>query len=192
MSNALPFPAGGITLLLGSPDGGKPTKDWIGTPSEEVIEVFLRFLLLNVATRPPSASGHQTLPIRGRFCEYGFPTPGMRGSDLTRRIYACVRLLELTGETNWQACKRVADYLQDRLARPKRGRRPKCSAPRDLLNQADTVRSLYNHIKRHHRWKEKLSERDLELEHWWVLFCLRPSAPAGSEKDSQSSPAAAG
>ena len=121
---------------------------------------------------PPAVGGHQKSLMRGRFCCYGFPTPGMRGSDLTRRIYAAVRLLELVGEGNWKACVSVATYLEFRLGKTKRGRRPKISARRDFLNKVDTVRALYNDAKRRHRWREKLHARDVELEHWWGLFLL--------------------
>lgn len=246
MPTAQPFPADGITLLLGSPDGGKPTKDWIGNPTQQDIELFLWFLLAdgNVATRPPAFGGHQKVQMHGNFCAYGLPTPGIRGSDLTRRIYSCVRVLEFTGETNWEACRRVASYLEHRLGTTRRGRRPnatglavedaaasatgapspgitltvsicrpcwerakrrvpaskqvagtpmcsRCwsgksfpdeegrerpnhisnaSAPHDFLNKVNTIRSIYNRAKDHHRWQEKLPERDLELEHWWGAF----------------------
>jgi hypothetical protein len=246
MPTAQPFPAGGITLSLGSPDGGKPTKDWFGKPSQQDVELFLWFLLAsgNVATRTPAVGGHQKVQMQGNFCAYGLPTPGIRGSDLTRRIYACVRVLELTGETNWEACRRVVSYLEHRLGRTRRGRRPEAtglpdadaaaraprtplpgttlrtsicrpcwerakrrvpaikhvagtpmchqcwsgkslpdeerrtkhnhisntSAPNDLLHEVNTVRSLYNRAKDRHRWKEKLPERDLELESWWGQF----------------------
>jgi hypothetical protein len=176
MSAAVPFPPEGITLLLRSPDRGKPTKDWIGKPSEEDIDLFLWFLLDegNVATRRPAVSGHQNLLMRGNFCAYGLPTSGIRTSDLTRRIYACVRVLELAGETNWEACRRVAAarYLEYRLGKTKRGRRPKPSASADFLNKVNTVRGIYNSAKGHHRWKEGLPERDQELEYWWGHFLL--------------------
>jgi hypothetical protein len=246
MPTAQPFPADGITLPLGSPDGGKPTKDWIGSPTPQDIALFLWFLLAdgNVATRPPAFGRHQKAQMHGNFCAYGLPTPGIKGSDLTRRIYACVRVLEFTGETNWEACRRVASYLEHRLGRTRRGRRPtaiglpdedaaarapctplpgttlrtsicrpcwertkrrvpaikhvagtpmchECwsgkslpdeerrerhnhisntSAPHDFLNKVNTVRSIYNRAKDRHRWKEKLPERDLELESWWGQF----------------------
>lgn len=176
MSIAVPFPPEGITLLFGSPDRGKPTKDWIGKPSEEDIDLFLWFLLDegNVATRPRPVGGHQNLPMRGNFCTYGLPTSGIRTSDLTRRIYACVRVLELAGETNWEACRRVAAarYLEYRLGKTKRGRRRKPSVTADFLNKVNTVRGIYNSAKGHHRWKGRLPERDLELEYWCGLFLL--------------------
>lgn len=172
MAHPEPFPAEGITLVLGSPDGGKPTKDWIGKPSEQDVQTFLWFLLAdgNVATRIPAVGGHQKVQMHGNFCTYGLRTPSIRGSDLTRRIYACIRVLEFAGVTNWQACKQVAGYLGDRLGKTKRGRRPKTSAPPDLFNKAYTVRNSYHLAKKCHRWKEKLPERDLELENWWGLF----------------------
>jgi hypothetical protein len=174
MRTAVPFPPEGITLLFGSPDGGMPTKDWIGKPSEEDIELFLWFVLDegNIATRPRAVGGHQDLPMQGNFCAYGLRTSGIRTSDLTRRIYACVRVLELAGETNWEACRRVAAarYLEYRLGNTKRGRRRKPSAPADFLNKVSTVRAIYNSAKARHRWKGGLPERDLELEYWWGSF----------------------
>lgn len=134
--------------------------------------MFLWFLLApgNVATRASAVGGHQKVQMQGNFCAYGLPTPGIRGSDLTRRIYACVRVLEQAEETNWEACRRVASYLDYRLGKSKRGSRPRPSAPHDFLNKVTTVRSIYNRAKNRHRWKEKLPERDLELESWWGQF----------------------
>ncbi len=170
MPTAVPFPSRGITLSLGSSEGAKPTKDWIGTPSQKDIELFLWFVIRNPASRQPTASGHQTSPMQSDFCSYSLRTPGMRGSDITRRIYACARLLEITGESNWEACRKVAGYLEDHLGKTRRGPTRNVSAVRDFLNNVNTVRSIYNQAKRHHRWKEKLPEQDLELEHWWRFF----------------------
>lgn len=110
------------------------------------------------------------MQMHGNFCTYGLPTPGIRGSDLTRRIYASVRVLELAKETNWEACRRVASDLDERLGKSKRGSRSKPSSPHDFLNKVNTVRSIYNRAKDRHRWKERLPERDLELESWWGQF----------------------
>lgn len=66
----------------------------------------------------------------------------------------------------------TASYLDDRLGKSKRGRRSSPSTPHDFLNRVNIVRSIYNHAKNRHRWKEKLPERDLELESWWGQFLL--------------------
>lgn len=173
LPNGVPeFPIQGITFHGGGPIyGERPTKDWIVNPSSQDIELFLWFLLCNVASRPPAEGGHQTLPMRGNFCTYGFPTPGIRESDLSRRIYAGVRFLEeIAGEKNAAACGRVRSYVGGHFGKTERGRKRKTSRQSDIFDEVQILRSIYNHAKDRHRWKEKLPERDLELEHWWGLF----------------------
>lgn len=170
VKKTIPFPENGITFLGGFPDGGEPTTVWIGKPSEKDIELFLWFLFSNVASRPRGAGRHQTRQIEGTLRAYGKPTSHIRGSDLSLRIYAGVRLLEITGKTNKEACATVATFLCERLGASKRGRPRNTDRERDSIDRMQTVRSLYNTRKKCHRWPEKLPQRDLELEDWWGSF----------------------
>jgi hypothetical protein len=170
MQTPQPFPPEGVTFFGGPIDGERPTREWIGTPSQQDQELFLWLLFENIANRPQGKGGHQHLQLVGNFVTYGTPTPQMRGSDLSRRIYAAVRLLEICGETNYEACRRVGACLEGRIGSTKRGRPRKSHRPPDFLDRVQTVRSEYNGYKSRHRWPEKLPARDFELEFWWCHF----------------------
>lgn len=114
---------------------------------------------------------------------YGTPTPEMRGSDISRRIYAAVRILEITGESNWDACVTVAERLKGRLGRSRRGRGPRSDGSIEFAHLVETVRSLYNRYKtRGHRWKQFLPGHDHELEYWWGAFLAFRGRATAAEK----------
>jgi hypothetical protein len=152
--------------------GERPTREWIGSPSREDIELFLWFVHRHVGSRPPGKTKHQTAQIAGDFIAWGRGggRSVMRATDRTWRIYASVSLLEILGEANWEACREVAEQDQDRLGTTKRGRPRKQPTPSACYEKVETIRGQYNWAKRHHRWPEKLPERDLELEFWWGAF----------------------
>jgi hypothetical protein len=166
-----PFPAGGVVVYGGGGVPGlKPTAEWIGKPTPADIELFLCCLFNHVATRPRGVGKHQGEQIEGDFIAYARPSFQMRGTDRSQRIYAGVRVLEITGETNFEGCRRVAEILETRIGKTKRGGRRKGNRPPDFFDKIATVRSLYNRAKDRHRWPEKLPTRDEELEIWWRNF----------------------
>ena len=106
----------------------------------------------NVATRPRSPDRHQKLPMRGRHVSRGAHKT-LRASDLSERVYVCVRLLELKGFTNKLACLEVARVLdwKWKLQKTKRGRpRLQKTAP-DFWNKSQIVRSLANKYRRRYK-----------------------------------------
>lgn len=145
------------------------TADWIGKPSKQDIEFFLWCMFQTVAGRSAGRSKHQNEQISGPFITYG-KSKGQRESDFVQRIYAAVRLLELSGESNWEACCEVANSVQPRLGTTNRGRPRKALRAREFLDHVNNVRGLFNSYKPHHPFPEKLPNRDTELESWWGHF----------------------
>jgi hypothetical protein len=148
-----------------------PTVDWIGKPSKQDIEFFLWCMFETVARRPPGKGKHQTEQLTGPFISYG-KSRGQRGSDFTARLYAAVRLLEILGETNSEACREVARHpsVEPRLRVSGRGRSRTILRCADFLDKLQIVRGLYNSYKRRRRRAEKLPRTDAELEFWWRYF----------------------
>ena len=109
--------------------------------------------------------------MTGPFTSYA-KSKGQRGSDFTARIYAAVRLLEISGTSNLEACREIAKYpsVEARLRPSNRGRPRRTSRGRDFLDQVHTVRGLYNSYKRRHPFPEKLPRTDCVLELWWRQF----------------------
>ena len=145
------------------------TADWIAKPSKQDIEFFLWCMFETVAERPAGKNKHQSEQISGPFITHG-KSKGQRVSDFVERIYAAVRLLEISGESNWEACRKVAASVQPVLRVTKRGRPRKASRAPDFLDQVNNVRGLFNSYKPHHPFPEKLPNTDTVLEFWWGHF----------------------
>lgn len=147
------------------------TAEWIGTPSKQDIEFFLWCMFGTVAERASAKNRHQTEQMSGPFITYG-KSKGQRGSDFGARIYAAVRLLEMLGDSNLNACREIAKHpcVEPRLCTTNRGRQRQTLREPDFLDKAQTVRGLYNSQRARHRWPEKLPRTDAELEFFWRYF----------------------
>jgi hypothetical protein len=112
--------------------------------------------------------GHPKSPIAGQFVSYSGECSWRRGSDRVERIYAAVELLKHSGLTDKEAASEIAEILGTRIGNSKRGRPARATVPQDLVRRAAIVRSLYNHFKKRHPWKEALPEHDPIVEKWFA------------------------
>jgi hypothetical protein len=142
------------------------------------IERFVSFVLSDEARRSGSRGHRPRMPMEGPYISIQGQTTYLRGTDRSERVYVCVRSLELAGESNYEACRIVARYLDSRLGNSSRGRPRESSRDRDFLDKVETVRSLFNAFKRRHPFKAQLPERDFLLEKWWGMFIHALSAGA--------------
>jgi|GEM_PF-5084654 len=111
--------------------------------SKDVLD-FVVWTLSNVARRSPSKTKHQNRPFRSEHFLMQ-PQPGyLRGSDLSERLFVCVKALELSGYTNKHACVTVAECCGDLVGKSKRGRRSTDTRERDLLSKAQSIRTRVN------------------------------------------------
>lgn len=108
-------------------------------------ELFVKYVLSDEAIRSPAArkTRHQKKPLEG--IHIGYPVRcAFRGSDRVERIVVCVMAFKSMGFTLNSAYVGVADLLQTKLGKSRRGRQPRRQRTGELMNKAETVRSLYN------------------------------------------------
>jgi hypothetical protein len=121
----------------------------------------------NVARRAPGKGKHQTQTMNGRHTGRGSPTH-MRGSDLTERVWVCVRFLELRSYTNKVACVMVAEALDWKWSEGKsrRGRPRTVQEARGYSANVQTVRTLANS----YRLPGGLRPPDEHIQMWVSFF----------------------
>ena len=121
------------------------------------VDLFVNWVLDpgNVATRSSSPDGHQELPMQGRHVSRGPQVMHLRGSDLSERVYVCVKVLEQKGFTNQAACNEVAKVLdwKWKSGKTKRGRPRLGKIDPSFWDKIQIVRSLAN--KYRHLWKDR-------------------------------------
>ena len=110
----------------------------------------------------------------------------MRGSDLTERVWVCVRFLELSNYTNKVACVMVAEALdwKWRAGKSGRGRPRTVQEARGYSANVQNVRSLANS----YRLPGGYRPPDVHIETWVGFFLdfedwlesLRPELEASS------------
>ena len=149
------------------PDG---TLELTLTPEES--HRFVEWVLdsANVATRTRLPGGRlRERPMSGRFISRQGPIRHLRGSDLSERVYVSVEALErFVDLTNDIACQVVAEKLDWRLGRSRRGRPRRDWAAASFIDRVQTVRSLAN--KYRHPWREQ--KPDPVLQFWIASFRL--------------------
>lgn len=137
---------------------------------DEAIEL-VRITLRDVATRPSCRGYHQEYPLQSPHICYTGGDDLLRGSDLSERVCASVKLLKHAKLTERRSCLEVADILGAKLGSSRRGRPRRCKRERDLLDNAETVRSLYRKFesricaKRGVGWANAIVEK-------WFLYAL--------------------
>lgn len=138
----------------------------------EAVTAFVCFVFSDEAQRPSVRGRRQKLPLQGKNISYGVKVHRRRSSDRTERIYVSVTALQEGGWTNYKACCEVAVRLGFKLGASRRGRPRTNPGSRQSADSVETVRSLYNHFKLRHPWKEALPQRDPVYEQWCWRFRL--------------------
>jgi len=138
--------------------------------SDKQVDDFLKSLFVGVARRPKD----KKLARRAGLLGAHVSKQGVRylhGSDQTELIYVAVRMLELRGRSNRQACATVAKIPGLELGKSRRGRPSLHPKGNEFLRRAETIRSIVNRFaKKQHPWTSFLPHRDLILEHYVGCF----------------------
>lgn len=127
--------------------------------SREDAEDFVRWVLSEVATRPPSK--HQKAPLVAKHISRQILPKYLRGSDLSERVYASAKTLERAGYAQKEALPIVADHAKKFLGTSKRGRRNANATERDLMSTVQSVRSMVNAFAKRKQYTERAVD-------WWV------------------------
>jgi len=126
--------------------------DSSSTLSEKDALDFVVWTLSDIARRPSSTTKHQKLPVRSHHMAM-YPEPGyLRGSDLSERLYVCVKVLKRAGFTNRDACLEVAEKIYHILGRSRRGRPRKIKGERDLDSWAKAIAARVSAFGRRHQY----------------------------------------
>jgi hypothetical protein len=138
---------------------------------EEAVE-FVSWVTSDLAQRTGKRGHRQEQAMTGTYVSRQGKIEHLRGSDLSERIYVSVSSLQLAGENNHEACRRVAAEFESRLGKSRRGRPRGSRRKPDFLDLVGSVRSRFNSFKRRHPWGKKLPDHDLVLDNWRARFEL--------------------
>ncbi len=131
----------------------------------------VRWILSTVAWRPPAPGRRQKAIMHGEHVAYFGNAPWMRGSDMSERIYASLRILNRAGLT--KAFHEVAELLPKKKSW--RGRPRKTTRKPDFLDHVASVRAMYNDFEGRCPWKD--SNSDYFVNKWlFAWFCHKNSS----------------
>jgi hypothetical protein len=111
-------------------------------------EFFVQYLLSDEAMRSPARkTKHQNRSLEA--IHSGIPVRcGLRGSDRPGRIFVCITVMRLMGITLKSACVLVAGLLETELGKSRRGLPSGSQRTEELINKAETVRSVFNSLEK--------------------------------------------
>jgi hypothetical protein len=137
------------------------------------------WMLSDIARRPSSTSKHQKMPLRSNHMAM-YPGPGyLRGSDLSERLYVCVRVLERVGYTIRNACLEIGDKTAHLLGNSKRGRPRTIEGGRDIDSRAKAIATRVRQFALGRRQAYAAGLVDYRIDHF--LFLRKAGVICGSE-----------
>ncbi len=143
---------------------------WLGegkTPVPQLAVEEAKTLVRHIL-RDEATSQGRGKPAVGTHVLYQGRQQRWRGSDRVERIYASVRILMRTGQSQAQACRYIADVPGFKLGTSKRGR-PSSRADNRHCEPWQTIRSLFNNFSRRNPFRNEDSAEfvDAITEKWF-------------------------
>jgi hypothetical protein len=121
---------------------------------------FVRWMISEVATRPPVRGRKSSSPLIGKHSSRTIQPGFFRASDLSERVYVCFVALTEAGYSSKNAADDLQGELGDRIGQSKRGRPRINSDPRDTLDRIRTVQAMVSAFAK--RVRSQHGNADLE------------------------------
>jgi hypothetical protein len=121
---------------------------------------FLRWMISEIATRPPVRGRRSSSPLIGKHTCRTIQPGFFRGSDQSERVYVCYAALTEAGYSSDEAANELQGELGNRIGQSKRGRPRTNSQSRDTLERIRNVQARVSAFAK--RVRSQLGDADLE------------------------------
>src|SRR5580692_4812091 len=144
---------------------------------------FVRWMISEVATRPPVRGHRNSSPLIGKHISRTVQPGFFRVSDLSERVYMCFAVLTEAGYSSDDAANDLQTVLGNRIGQSKRGRPRINSQPRDTLDKIRNVQAMISSFAKRVRSQHGAADLERRVNHYIqsFLWLSREGIVIGSE-----------